>query len=277
MYENLIVEKSGELMTVSLNRPKIMNALNNQLMLELCDLLSKLRYDLTTRFIIFTGAGTTFSSGVEFSRVAIDERYSSPQMPNERLWQAFGHDFMRTMENLEQITVAAVNGASIGGGLCLAMNCDFRIAAENALFGIPEANLGIFFTWGATPRLTSLIGPANAKEMIMTCDLIDASEALRIGLVNKIVPEAELMQCCRQFIAKLATKGPLALRICKKQVNVASLANLNNLYPLETEIVEAVMRSGQPQDGANAFINKKVPVFKDDAINLKLPIEKHSN
>jgi enoyl-CoA hydratase len=270
MYETLIVEKSGEVMTVSLNRPKIMNALNNQLMLEMSDLLGKLRSDLTTRFVIFTGAGKIFSSGVDFSRDAVKQRYTNPLLPNERIWQSFGHDFMRTMENLEQITIAAVNGAAIGGGLCLVMNCDFRIAADNAIFGIPEANLGIFFTWGATPRLTALVGPTSAKEMIMTCDPIDAKEALRIGLINKIVPGARLMESCHELIAKLATKGPMALRICKKQVNVASLANLNNLYPLETEIVEGLMRSGQAVEGARAFVEKRQPVFKDAVINLSL-------
>ena len=270
MYDTLIVENSGEVMTVSLNRPQIMNALNNELMLEMRDLLGKLRYDLKTRFVIFTGTGRVFSSGVDFSRASMQSRYSNPELPNERIWQCFGHDFMRAMENLEQITIAAVNGAAIGGGLCIAMNCDFRIAAENAIFGIPEANLGIFYTWGATPRLTALIGPAKAKEMIMTCDPIDAPEAWRIGLVNKVVPDAKLMESCRELIAKLAGKGPLALRICKKQVNAASLARLSDLYPLEPEIVEAVMRSGQAEEGARAFMEKRAPVFKDSALNLSI-------
>jgi len=267
-YKTLIVEKTGEAMTVSMNRPQIMNALNNELLLEMRDLLGKLRYDLETRFVIFTGAGKVFTSGVDFSPASMQSRYSNPELPNERIWQCFGHDFMRAMENLEQITIAAVNGAAIGGGLCIAMNCDFRIAAENAIFGIPEANLGIFYTWGATPRLTALIGPAKAKELIMTCDPISAQEAWRIGLVNKVVPGIQLMESCRELIAKLATKGPLALRICKKQVNVASLAKVNDLYPLEAEIVEAIMRSGQAEEGARAFMEKRAPVFKDPALNL---------
>jgi enoyl-CoA hydratase/carnithine racemase len=264
MYRTLVVEKTGELMTVSLNRPQIMNALNTELMLEMRDLLAKLRCDMETRFVIFTGAGRAFSSGVDFTRAAMQSRYSNPELSNERLWQCFGHDFMRAMENLEQITVAAINGPAIGGGLCIAMNCDFRIAGESAIVGIPEANLGIFYTWGATPRLTALIGPAKAKELIMTCDPIGAQEAWRIGLVNKVVPDAKLMDACKELVAKLAGKGPLALRICKKQVNVASLARLSDLYPLEPEVVEAIMRSGQAEEGARAFIEKRPPVFKDD-------------
>jgi enoyl-CoA hydratase/carnithine racemase len=104
----------------------------------------------------------------------------------------------------------------------------------------------------------------------MTCDPIDAREAWRIGLVNKVVPGIQLMESCRELVAKLATKGPLALRICKKQVNVASLARLNDLYPLEPEIVEAIIRSGQAEEGARAFMEKRAPVFKDTAVNLSL-------
>jgi enoyl-CoA hydratase/carnithine racemase len=270
MYKTLIVEQAGEVMTVSLNRTRLLNALNTELMLEMKDLLAKLRCDLKTRFVIFTGAGKAFSSGVDFSRASMEARYSNPELPNERIWQCFGHDFMRAMENLEQITVAAVNGAAIGGGLCLAMNCDFRIGAASSVYGIPEANLGIFYTWGATPRLTALIGPAKAKELIMTCDAIDAQEAWRIGLINKVVPDARLMDSCRELVAKLATKGPLALRICKKQVNVASLARVSDLYPLEPEVVEAIMRSGQAEEGARAFMEKRPPVFKDTTPSINL-------
>ena len=115
-YEALIVEKTGDLMTVTFNRPQILNALNKQMMLEMRDLLGELRHDQQTRFVIFTGAGKAFTAGVEFSRQAMQERYADPELSSERLWQLFGHDFMRGMESLEQITFAAVNGPAIGGG-----------------------------------------------------------------------------------------------------------------------------------------------------------------
>lgn len=261
-YQTLIVKRTGNLMTVTLNRPEILNALNKQSMLDLKNLLTELRSDIKTRFVIFTGAGRAFSAGVEFTRQAMADRYSTPDLGNERLWQLFGHDFMSTMENLEQITVAAINGPAIGGGLCIAMNCDFRIASEKAILGIPEAALGLFYTWGATPRLTALIGPAKAKEMIMTCDPIDAAEALRIGFVNRVVQHDKLMKACRELVAKIATKGPLAVRICKKQVNAASLSRMADLYPLEPELVEKVMDSGQAGEGARAFIDKRMPRYK---------------
>jgi enoyl-CoA hydratase/carnithine racemase len=267
-YTTLVVQKKGPLMTVTLNRPEILNALNKQSMLDLKNLLSELRADAKTRFVIFTGAGKAFSAGVEFTRKAMKERYATPELGNERLWQLFGHDFMSTMENLEQITIAAINGPAIGGGLCIAMNCDFRIASEKAIMGIPETALGIFYTWGATPRLTALIGPAKAKEMIMTCDPIDAAEALRIGFVNKVVPHDRLMAACNELVQKISTKGPLAIRICKKQVNAASLARMTDLYPLEPELVEKVMESGQAAEGARAFIEKRMPKYKSGNRNF---------
>jgi len=260
-YAHLVVDTSGSLMVVRLNRPERLNAINIRLALELKDLLGRLKGDLSTRFVIFTGEGKAFSCGVEFTREEMEKRYEKPELSNERLWQIFGQEFMHTMENLEQVTVAAVNGAAVGAGLCLAMNCDFRIASEKAVFGIPEANLGIFFTWGATPRLTALIGPAKAKEMIMTCDNVTAREAVAMGLANQVVPAGELMKTCEELVRKLEKKGPLALRICKKVVNAASLARMSDLYVCEPEIVERLMLSEDVKEGIAAFMEKRQPRF----------------
>ncbi len=268
-YETLLVEKSGDLMTVTINRPKILNALNKQTLLEIKELLATLRSDTQTRFVIFTGAGKGFSSGIEYSMQSMQEHYDAG-LPNERVWQLFGQDFMQAMESLEQITIAAVNGVSVGAGMCIAMNCDFRILSERAIFSIPETALGIFFTWGATPRLTCLIGPAKAKEMIMTCDPVDAQEALRIGLANKVVAHEQLMPSCLELVQKIRAKGPMAIRICTKQVNAASLSKLADLYPLEPELMEFIMACGQPEEGGRAFMEKRTPQFKDPQTNFKL-------
>ena len=258
---DLIVERAGGVMTVTLNRPDKLNAMSMELLQELKDLLGELRADSVTRFVIFTGAGKAFCCGVEFTREEMDRRYARPELANERLWQMFGQEFMYMMENLEQITVAAVNGAAVGAGLCLAMNCDFRVASEKAIFGIPEANLGIFFTWGATPRLTTLIGPSKAKELIMTCENIGAREAMAVGLANRVVPHDELMNACRELVGKMAVRGPLALRICKKIVNASSVARMADLFLCEPELVERLMISDDVKEGLNAFMEKRPPRF----------------
>jgi len=141
------------------------------------------------------------------------------------------------------------------------MGCDFRIASQSASFGIPEANIGIFFTWGCTPRLTRLIGPAKAKELIMTCDRIDAEEALSIGLVNKVVPPEQLMEAAHELVDKIAARGPLAIRIAKKIVNAAAAANFGDLYICEPELVERLFVSPEPAEGIRAFIEKRKPKF----------------
>jgi len=259
-YQTLIVERAGNVTTVTFNRPEMKNALSLQGLVELKQLMEELRVDLDTRFVIFTGKGGAFCSGMEVSARTFEEGANmGAEMADPRLQQLFGQDFMHAMESLEQVTVAAVSGAALGAGLCLAMNCDFRIASESALFGVPEAKLGMFFTWGATPRLVSLIGPSKAKELIMTCDNIDAQEAWRIGLVNKVVPDKDLMSTCHEMVEKMGSKGKLAIRITKKMVNAASLARMADLYPLEPELVERLIVSGEMDECITALIEKRPP------------------
>ncbi|RLC71451.1 MAG: hypothetical protein DRI26_05085, partial [Chloroflexi bacterium] len=183
-YETLLIDKKEGITTVTLNRPAKLNAMSEQMIQELVQLFTELRQDAVTRFVIFTGAGRAFSAGADVATLAD----LGKDLTLARMGQLLGHDFMRSLENLEQVTIAAVNGLAMGAGLSLAMACDFRIASETASFGIPEAAVGVFFTWGCTPRLTKLIGPAKAKELIMTADPVDAKEALAIGLVNKVLP-----------------------------------------------------------------------------------------
>jgi enoyl-CoA hydratase len=168
---------------------------------------------------------------------------------------------MRILENLEQITISAVNGYSLGAGLCIPMVCDFRIASEKAIFGVPETGIGIFYTWGATPRLTSLVGPAWAKELIITGDHYDAEKALAIGLVHKVVPHEDLMDAVSELIEKIETKGRLATRIAKKIVNAAAAPNIGDLSICEPELVERLYLSEEPAEGGRAFADRRTPKF----------------
>ena len=261
-YETIVVERAGATMTVTLNRPAKLNAINTQVTEEFAHLFAELREDIDTRFVIFTGAGRAFSAGADLTDPARERRHGGPESARvARSGQLRGHDFIRNLESLEQITIAAVNGLSLGAGLVLPMGCDFRIASTNARFGIPEANVGIFFTWGSTPRLVSIIGAAKTKEMIMTCDMIDAEEALRIGLVNKVVPPEQLMEAAHELVSKISSKAPLAIRITKKIVNAAVASNFGDLYICEPELVERLYLSQDPEEGTRAFREKRPPRF----------------
>jgi enoyl-CoA hydratase len=260
-YKYLLVQKSGVTTTVTLNRPEQMNPLGPQLMLELKDVMADLRADSQCRFVIFTAAGKAFSCGAELSEEAFRAKSNLPGLNNERLWQFFSQDLMNAMENLEQVTIGAVNGVAVGGAVCLLLNCDFRIASEKASFIIPETGLGMPLSWGATPRLVALIGPSKTKELIMTCDRIDALEAHRIGLANKVVPAENLMDACHEMIGKIASKGPLAIRICKKQVNAASTARMHDLYLFEADLMDLAMASGDTVEGVLSFAEKRLPQF----------------
>ncbi|MGA2160040.1 MAG: enoyl-CoA hydratase/isomerase family protein [Dehalococcoidia bacterium] len=264
-YQTLLVEKKEGIAVATLNRPDKLNTLSTRLFFELRDLVAEFRYDLETRVIIFTGAGRAFSGGFDFRIESLKEHVSQKEMPNERIWQLFSQDLMTAIENLEQITIAAINGPCMGGGLCIAMNCDFRIAANDAKLGVPEINLGLFLSWGATPRLVALLGPSKAKELIMTGDPVNAEEAYRIGMVNKVVPLEQLLPAANELAHKLLTRGPLGLRIAKKQVNAASVARMSDLYLLESELWERNQISPDMAEGIQAAIEKRPPHYVPEA------------
>ncbi|MBN1691736.1 MAG: enoyl-CoA hydratase/isomerase family protein [Dehalococcoidia bacterium] len=264
-YETLLVEKKDGIALVTFNRPDKLNTLNTQLCLDLKNLMAEFRYDLETRVVIFTGSGRAFCAGVDLRIEALKQHLSQKEMPNERIWQLFFLDLMTDIENLEQITIAAINGPAMGGGLCIATNCDFRVAADTARMGVPETGLGVYLSWGATPRLTALLGPARAKEFIMTADPLGAEEALNIGMVNRVVPADQLIPASYELANKIMRRGPLAIRICKKQINAASVARMSDLHLFESELWERNQLSPDLQEGIMASIEKRPPAFKTES------------
>jgi len=263
-FETLLVERDGEIMTVTLNRPEKLNAINDTMLKELTSLFAGLRDDATTRFVILTGAGKAFSSGADLgSALQSAEGDSIPPYEMARRQQLRGHELMQTLERVEQVTIAAVNGMCLGAGFAISLACDFRLASDSAVFGLPETHVGIFFTWGCTPRLVRAIGPSRAKELIMTCDEVYPKEAFMWGLVNRLAPQQELLSMARAFADRIARQGPLAVRMTKKIVNAASLQNLGDVWLCEPELVERVFLSGEPLEGFNAFLEKREPKFRD--------------
>jgi len=264
-FETLLVEKDGAVMTVTLNRPDKLNAMNDTMLKELTEVCVGLRDDTSTRFVIITGAGDAFSSGADLgSALQSAEAGTAPPYEVARLQQLRGHELMQRLEKLEQVTIAAINGICFGAGFAVALACDFRIATESAVFGLPEAHIGIFFTWGCTPRLARLIGPSRAKELIMTCDEVRPREALAWGLLNRLAAEQGLLDAARAFADRIAQNGPLAVRMTKKLVDASSLNNLGDMWLCEPELVERVFLSGEPMEGFNAFLEKRMPKFGDE-------------
>jgi len=261
-YQTILVEKKGATAVVTLNRPEKLNAMNPQMLGEINQLLAELREDTATRFVILTGAGKAFSAGADMGpRSTLPPEAIQAASREQRLVQIASHDMIRTYQNLEQVTIAAVNGYCLGAGLVFAIESDFIIAAEDAFLGIPEANVGIFYTWGSSARLSRLVGPVWAKHMIMTCENVTAQQALSIGLAYQVAPSDRLLDAASELIDKIASKSPLAVRLTKKLVNAYTSVGHGDLYVVEPELVERIHTSGDPVEGARAFREKRPPKF----------------
>ena len=168
---------------------------------------------------------------------------------------------MRSLESVEQVTVAALQGAVVGAGMAVAQACDFRIMAENAYYLVPETMIGTYYTWGCTPRLVRLVGASKAMEIIMACDRMSAQEAYRLNLANKVVPNDSLMEATHEFIAKIASRSPTCIRITKKIALGASMEGFGNMFVCEPELMQEVVYTGETREGIEAFLEKRPPKY----------------
>ncbi len=213
--QTLIVERDASLpglMTVTLNRPEKLNALNNQLHDELQHVCRELQDDYDTRVVIVTGAGRAFSSGAELT----DVRPGRPSGDLDRRQRVnAGGRTSAALERLEQVTIGACNGLAIGGAVVLLSCMDLRIAAQSSWFSIPEVDLDLPLTWNSLPRLMRELGPARTKELVMTCNRFSAEDALRWGFVNHVVADDTVVPEARKLAEKLLTKDPLTLSMTK--------------------------------------------------------------
>jgi len=257
-FKNIIFEKKEEIATIIINRPKVLNALNKELLQEIKNALENSQNDKTTRVIIITGAGPrAFCAGAdipEFKKLSPIETFEFIQ---------FGQDVFNLIENLSKPVIAAVNGYALGGGLELAMACDIIIASDKARFGQPEINLGLMPGYGGTQRLTRIVGNKKAKEIIMTGDMINADEAVKIGLANKVIPGEKLMEEATNLGNKLAEKSSLALKFNKLSINKALETTLSEGLAYERAIWTILLSSEDAQEGTSAFIEKRKPIWKD--------------
>jgi enoyl-CoA hydratase len=256
-YKNILFEVADGVATITINRPKALNALNSDVIGELYDAAVKCRNDVAIKAVILTGAGDkSFVAGADIS-----------QMVEMRPQQAMGFmeagiETFRMFETLPKPVIAAVNGFALGGGVELAMSCDMRFASENARFGQPEILIGLIPGWGGTQRLARLVGIGRAKEYIMGGGQIDAKRAYEIGLVNRVYPPDQLMAETKKFASKLATLPGFALKMAKHAINFGYDLALDNALMLETECCSQCFSTDDQKEGMKAFLEKRKPAFK---------------
>jgi enoyl-CoA hydratase len=256
-FKNIIYGKDESIATITLNRPEALNAFNREVIEETIQALEDAKQDKNVRVVILTGSGEkAFSAGADIKTMkGIDAlRARELSLMGERLCTA--------LENLEKPVIAAMNGYAVGGGLEVAMSCDFRIASENAKMGQTEINIGLIPGWGGTQRLTRLIGRARAKELVFTGKMIDARTAERLNLINLVVPAGTFKETVKQFASELAQKAPVAIKISKALINKGAETSLETALALEREGFGVVASTKDLQEGVQAFIEKRKPLFK---------------
>lgn len=253
----MLFQKNGPVALITLNRPQKLNALNSQFVGELQRILQTVEEEPSVKVVIITGAGKAFSAGADISEV---QHILNPKEAldfNRKINRLFNY-----MEDLPNPVIAAVNGPALGGGCELAMACDFRIASENAVFGLPEVNIGVMPGAGGTQRLPRLVGQTRAKEMLFLGEPVAASEALRIGLVNKVVPGSLLMEESFRLAEKLAQKPFISLSLIKDAVNKGAGLDLKSAIEYEGRNFSSVYATEDQKEGLKAFLEKRTPLFK---------------
>ena len=255
--DTIIVEHAGPVATVTLNRPAVLNALNLQLLDELASALADLGSDANLRCVILTGAGAkAFAAGADIGELNA--------LPDARAGEAQarkGQALTLALERLHVPVIAAVNGFALGGGCELAMACDIRIASENAKFGQPEVNLGILPGYGGTQRTTRLLGEGMAMYLCLTGEMLDASEALRIGLVQRVVPLDQLPAEAQRIAGLIAAKAPLAIAATKRAIVEGASLPLSDALALEALLFGQAVTTEDFREGSRAFLDKRKPSF----------------
>ncbi|WP_394747824.1 enoyl-CoA hydratase/isomerase family protein [Spongiimicrobium salis] len=255
-FENILVTLESPIATITINRPKKLNALNKATIAELHEAFKALDKDKEVKAIIVTGSGEkAFVAGADISEFADFSVEEGAQLAANGQQTLF--DFV---EQLGTPVIAAVNGFALGGGLELAMACHFRLASNNAKMGLPEVSLGVIPGYGGTQRLPQLIGKGRAMELIMTAGMIDATKALNYGLVNDVVAQEELLERCQKIAGKIANNSPVAISYAIKAVNAGFNTSLNG-YESEIEAFGSCFGTADFKEGTTAFLEKRKADF----------------
>jgi enoyl-CoA hydratase/carnithine racemase len=251
-YHSLEVVRQGPVLRVWLNRPERLNAISSMMLKEIGDLFLSLETDFETRVVVLGGRGRAFCAGADRKAPEPEQQVKSPDTDRERRWSdQLGRRACQAIENCEVLTVARIHGHAVGGGCCFSMSCDFRIAADDALLRVPEIDLGIPLTWGATSRLIHEIGAARTREVLLLCENIPADKALAWGMLHRVAPAAELDACVDDFVAKLVSKPELAVYMTKTQLRAYS--RINALGDASETDGDMLQRGMQSNDASGRF------------------------
>jgi len=256
-YENILLEKKNSIAYVTVNRPKVLNALNMATMEELRAAFHDIKNDASIRVVIFTGAGEkAFIAGADIGELAKHDAVSGKEYTHR------GQSVLNLIENLGKPVIACVNGFALGGGCEIAMACTMRIASENAKFGQPEVKLGIIPGYGGTQRLPRLVGKGIAMQLVLTGEMITAQEAHRIGLVNEVVASAELIPRAEAIAQKIIANAPLSVQYAMEAVNKGLEMPLAEGLYLEATLFGVSCATEDKKEGTTAFLEKRPPQFK---------------
>jgi len=257
-FENIAFETEVEgIGVITVNRPKVLNALNEHTLLELRKAFHKAKYDPQIRVVILTGAGEkAFVAGADINEIQ-ELGFASGRAFSER-----GQALLNFIEDLGKPVICAINGFALGGGCELAMACHIRVAADTAKLGQPEVSLGVIPGFGGTQRLARHAGRARACELVLTGEMISAEEAFRVGLVNRVVPQAQLMDEVRKIAKSILSKSPLAVHLALQSIQRGIEVSLAEGLKIESELFGHACASEDKQEGTTAFLQKRKPVFK---------------
>ena len=254
----VLYETEGAVGIITINRPEALNALNSAVLDELNAVLDGVDLD-SIRALVLTGAGEkSFIAGADIGEMSTLTKEEGEAFGKK------GNDVFRRIETFPIPVIAAINGFALGGGNEIAMSCDIRICSENAVFGQPEVGLGITPGFGGTQRLARLVSPGMAKQLIYTALNIKADEAYRIGLVNAVYPQAELMDAAKKLAGKIAMNAPIEVRGCKKAINEGLEVGMDEAIVIEEKIFGGCFESEDQREGMANFLRKK-----DDPAKVK--------
>ncbi|MBC7343330.1 MAG: enoyl-CoA hydratase/isomerase family protein [Clostridia bacterium] len=260
-FQDIVYEKDQGIAVIKLARPHVLNALRDRTWQEIDQVITDLRGDKDIRVLVFTGEGRAFSVGADIKEMGEDFQ-GKVNFFEVRKSVLRMQRITQEIINLQQPTIAAVNGYALGAGAELAILCDLRVASEKAEFGFPEVKVGLFETNGVTHILPGLVGLGRAKELMLTGNTVDAGEALRIGLVEKVVPHERLMEEAKKLARRIAANAPVSTSLVKRCLNTGAAATLETALTYETEAVMACLLTEDVREGMLAFLEGREPSFK---------------